>query len=103
MARKGVGKGSKGVEMAQSEYTYIYIYVYILYVIIQMYIKIYHLDNLLVAKGEAALVPSSFEQLKWHRPSQELDTEAVESQILAVWYKSLHDLPDMAELRNAFK
>lgn len=35
--------------------------------------------------------------------SQELDTEALESQIMAVWSKSLHDLPDMAELRNAFK
>ncbi|CAK9086339.1 Hypothetical protein SCF082_LOCUS45384, partial [Durusdinium trenchii] len=32
---------------------------------------------------------------------QDLDVNSIESQIMAIWYKSLHDLPDMADLRNA--
>eukprot|EP00434_Breviolum_minutum_P042677 symbB.v1.2.038002.t1/scaffold5776.1/size23731/1 len=32
---------------------------------------------------------------------KEIDMGAVEQQIMGVWYKSLRDLPDMADLRNA--
>ena len=31
-------------------------------------------------------------------PSEEIDLSAMEKQIMAVWEKSLRDLPDMAEL-----
>lgn len=60
-----------------------------------------HLDNEL--KSRTQMAESRYNALKRQLESlkKEIDMGAVEQQIMGVWYKSLRDLPDMADLRNA--
>eukprot|EP00435_Cladocopium_sp_Y103_P009127 s3563_g2.t1 len=60
-----------------------------------------HIDNEL--KSRTQMAESRYNALKrqLETAKKEIDLNAMEKQIMSVWEKSLHDLPDMAELRNA--